>query len=193
MLNAIVGFSVRYRGIVITLGIGLLVYGLMVLGRTKYDVFPEFAPPQVAIQTESPGLSPEQVEALVTRPIEDAVNGAAGIAIVRSQSIQGLSAITVIFGERTDIYRARQVVAERLNEVTRRLPAAARAPVMTPLTSSTSTVLVLGLTSDSRSLREQRAFADWTLRPRLLAVPGVARVSVFGGEVRQLQDRKSVV
>ena len=187
MLNAIVGFSVRYRGIVITLGIGLLVYGLMVLGRTKYDVFPEFAPPQVAIQTESPGLSPEQVEALVTRPIEDAVNGAAGIAIVRSQSIQGLSAITVIFGERTDIYRARQVVAERLNEVTRRLPAAARAPVMTPLTSSTSTVLVLGLTSDSRSLREQRAFADWTLRPRLLAVPGVARVSVFGGEVRQLQ------
>jgi CzcA family heavy metal efflux pump len=187
MLNAIVGFSVRYRSIVIALGIGLLVYGLMVLGRTKYDVFPEFAPPQVGIQTESPGFSPEQVEALVTKPIEDAINGAAGVAVVRSQSIQGLSVITAIFAEQTDIYRARQVLAERLSEVARRLPATARAPVMTPLTSSTSTVLVFGITSAARSLREQRTFADWTLRPRLLAVPGVARVSVFGGEVRQLQ------
>ena len=187
MLNAIVRFSVHNRAVVIALGVALLVYGGVVLGRTAYDVFPEFAPPQVGIQTESPGFSPEQVEALVTKPIEDAINGAVGIATVRSQSIQGLSVITVIFAERTDIYRARQVLAERLSEVARRLPATVRAPVMTPLTSSTSTVLVLGLTSETRTLREQRTFTDWTLRPRLLAVPGVARISVFGGEVRQLQ------
>ena len=187
MLNAIVRFSVHNRTIVLGLGAALLASGGVILGHARYDVFPEFAPPQVGIQTESPGFSPEQVEALVTKPIEDAINGAAGIATVRSQSIQGLSVITVIFAERTDIYRARQVVSERLSEVTRRLPATVRAPVMTPLTSSTSTVLVLGLTSDTRTLQQQRTFADWTLQPRLLGVRGVARVSVFGGEVRQLQ------
>lgn len=187
MLTALVRFAVSHRGIVVALGGALLLYGGMSLTRAKYDVFPEFAPPQVAIQTEAPGLSPEQVELLVTKPIEDAVNGAAGVAVVRSQSIQGLSAVTVIFAEATDIYRARQAIAERLTEVARRLPATARAPVLTPLTSSTSTIVVIGLTSATRTFREQRTFADWTLRPRLLAVPGVARVSVFGGEVRQLQ------
>ena len=187
MLNAIVRFSVRYRGVVLVLAAALFLYGLVVLARTKYDVFPEFAPPLVTIETEAPGLTPEQVEALVTKPIEDAINGVTGIATVRSQSIQGLSVITVIFAEGTDLYRARQVVAERLGEVARRLPETVKAPILTPLTASTGTVLVIGLTSKTRSLRDERTFADWTLKPRLLAVPGVARAPIWGGEVRQLQ------
>lgn len=189
MLSAIVAFSVRYRGIVIALAVATLVYGVTVLMHAQYDVFPEFAPPQVQIQTEAAGLSPEQVEVLVTKPIEDAINGAPGIATVRSQSIQGLSVITAIFAEGTDIYRGRQVLAERLSEVARSLPAGAKAPVLTPLTSSTSTVLIFGITSRTRSLREARTFADWTLRPQLLAVHGVSSISVFGGEVRQFQIR----
>ncbi len=189
MLNAVVRFSVRHNGIVIALAAALLLYGFTVLSRAKYDVFPEFAPPLVNIQTEAPGLSPEQVEVLVTKPIEDAINGASGIATVRSQSIQGLSVITAIFTEGTDIYRGRQVLSERLGQIARGLPSAAKAPVMTPLTSSTSTVLVFGLTSRLRNLREQRTLAQWTIRPRLLAVPGVGNVSIFGGEERQLQIR----
>ena len=187
MLNAIVHFSVRYRGVVLTLAAGLLVYGGLVLQRTKYDVFPEFAPPQVSVQTESPGLTPEQVEILVTRPLENAINGVQGIATVRSQSIQGLSVVTTTFSDGVDIYRARQSIAERLTEVAGQLPQAARAPVITPLTSSTGTVIVAGLTSERRTPRDLRTFADWTLKPRLLAVPGVARVTVFGGDVRQFQ------
>lgn len=187
MLDAIVHFSVRFRGVVVALAAAFLVYGGLVLTRAKYDVFPEFAPPQVAIQTEARGFTPEQVEVLVTKPIEDGINGVPGVAVIRSQSIQGLSVITATFGAGTDLYRARQTIAERLNEVARGLPQTARAPVMTPLTSSTGTVLVIGLTSASRSLRDLRSFADWTLKPRLLAARGVARVSVFGGEVRQLQ------
>src|SRR5262245_6715926 len=187
MLNAIVRFSLRFRGIIITLACALLGYGLYTLSRATYDVFPEFAPPQVVIQTEAPGLAPEQVEVLVTQPIENAINGVEGIASLRSGSIQGLSVITVIFRPGSDIYRDRQVVAERLASVGGQLPEGIRAPVVTPLTSTTSVVLVVGLTSDTRSLMDLRTIADWTVKQRLLAVPGVAKVVVFGGEVRQLQ------
>lgn len=187
MLTSIVRFSVRFRGVVIALAAAFLVYGIVVLGRAKYDVFPEFAPPRVAIQTEAPGFTPEQVEVLVTKPIEDAINGVPGVGVIRSQSIQGVSVITAVFSTRTNLYQARQMIAERLTSVVRRLPLSAKAPVMTPLTSSTGTVLVIGLTSATRSLRDLRTFADWTMKPQLLAVPGVARVSIFGGEVRQFQ------
>lgn len=189
MLTALVRFSVHQRGIVLALAAAFFVYGLTVLAHTRYDVFPEFAPPQVAIQTEGPGLTPEQIEVLITKPLEDAINGVAGIASVRSESIQGLSVITAVFAEGSDVYRARQSVAERLSEIGRRLPESAKPPAITPLTATTGTVLVAGITSPSRSLRDQRTLADRTLRPRLLAVPGVARVTVFGGEVRQLQVR----
>ena len=187
MLTALVGFSVRFRGIVIALAALLFLYGLAVLSSTRYDVFPEFAPPQVAVQTEAPGLTPEQVEMLVTTPIENAINGVTGVAVVRSQSIQGLSVVTTIFTEGTDVYRARQAVSERLGQVARTLPVTVNAPVMTPLTSSTGTVLVIGLTSRTRSLMDERTFADWVLRPKLLAAKGVASAVVFGGEVRQIQ------
>jgi len=187
MLQRIVQFSLRFRGVVIVLGCVLVAYGLYVAAHTKLDVFPEFAPPQVVIQTEAPGLSPEEVEALVTRPIENSINGAPDLVTIRSQSIQGLSAITAVFGDRADIYRVRQMVSERLNQVAGSLPQRVKPPKMGPLISSTSKVLVMGLTSTNRTLMELRTFADWTARPRLLAVPGVAKVEVFGGEVRQIQ------
>jgi Cu/Ag efflux pump CusA len=187
MLNGIVRFSVRYRGIVISLACALLVYGIFSVNRVPYDVFPEFAPPQVSIQTEAPGLSPEQVEVLVTQPIENAINGVFGIQSLRSKSIQGLSAITVVFRSATDIYRGRQAVAERLSTVASELPTGVSPPLMTPLTSSTTWVMEIGLISDKQSLMNVRTVADWTVKPRLLAVQGVAGVEVNGGEVRQLQ------
>ncbi|KZC22663.1 acriflavin resistance protein [Rhodanobacter thiooxydans] len=184
---ALIRFAIRFRGIVIALACALLAYGVYALGHAKYDVFPEFAPPQVGIQTEAAGLTPEQVEILVTRPIENAVNGVAGVSTLRSTSIQGLSVVTVFFDPASDIYRDRQVVAERLATAAQQLPQGVQPPAMTPLTSSTGIVLVAGLTSTTRSLMDVRTAADWTLRPRLLAVPGVADVTVFGGDVRSLQ------
>lgn len=187
MLRRLVEFSLQFRGVVIALAGVLVAYGLYVTAHAKLDVFPEFAPPQVVIPTEAPGLAPEQVEALVTQPIENAVNGAGNLQSIRSQSIQGLSVITALFSPGTDILKARQLVGERLVDVAGRMPQGVSPPTMAPLTSATSTILQLGLTSETRSPMEVRTFADWTLRPRLLGVPGVAKVVVFGGEVRQLQ------
>src|SRR5215472_7401345 len=184
---ALIRFAIRFRGVVVALAVVLLGYGVLSVTRAKYDVFPEFAPPQVSIQTEAPGLSPEQIETLVTQPIENAINGVPGVQTLRSSSIQGLSVVTVIFDPASDIYRDRQLVAERLAIAARQFPTGTQPPAMTPLTSSSSTVLVLGLTSDKRSLMDLRTIADWTLRPRLLAVPGITKVSVFGGETRSIQ------
>ena len=185
---AVIGFAIRFRGIVIALACVLLAYGVYALGRAKYDVFPEFAPPQVGIQTEAVGLTPEQVEILVTRPIENAINGVPGVQTLRSTSIQGLSVVTIFFSPSSDIYRDRQVVAERLAAAAQQLPQkGVQPPAMTPLTSSTSVVLVAGLSSDHRSLMDLRNVADWTVRLRLLAVPGVANVTVFGGDERSIQ------
>ncbi|MGA2866155.1 MAG: efflux RND transporter permease subunit [Verrucomicrobiota bacterium] len=187
MLKRIVQFSLRYRGVVLVLACVAAAYGLYVAAHTKLDVFPEFAPPQVVIQTEAPGLSPEEVEALVTRPLENGLNGAPDLVALRSQSIQGLSAITAVFSDRADIYRVRQMVSERLTQVAGSLPQRVKSPKMGPLISSTSKVLALGLTSTNLTPMALRTFADWTARPRLLAVPGVAKVEIFGGEVRQIQ------
>ncbi len=184
---AIITLAIRFRGIVMALAIVLLGYGLYGLGQARYGVFPEFAPPQVAIQTESPGLTPEQVELLVTRPVETAINGVAGVTALRSTSIQGLSVITAYFDPGSDVYRDRQVVAEQLAVAAQRLPSTVLPPAMTPLASSTGMVLVIGLTSSARSLMDLRTIADWTVRLRLLAVPGVADVGVFGGDVRSIQ------
>ena len=187
MLNAIVRFSIRYRGIVVALGCAFLAYGILSVYRVPYSDFPDFAPPQVAIQTEAPGLSSEQVEILVTQPIENAINGVSGIDSLRSKSIQGLSVITVVFRFGTDIYRDRQAVSERLSTVAGELPSGVQPPLMTPLTTTTSWVMHVGLTSDKQSLMALRTTADWTVKPRLLAVRGVAEVEVNGGERRQLQ------
>src|SRR6266851_4886192 len=187
MLNHIVQFSLRFRGVVIALAFVLVAYGLHVAAHAKLDVFPEFAPPMITIQTEAPGLSPEQVEQLVTRPIENGVNGVPKLETLRSQSIQGLSLTTIVFSQDADIYRARQMVGERITQIAADLPQGVAPPKMGALTSSTSLMLAIGLTSTNRTAMELRTFADWTLRPRLLGVPGVAKVDVFGGEVRQLQ------
>jgi len=187
MLTRLVQLSVRFRGVVVALACLLIGYGLYIANVSKFDVFPEFAPPQVVIQTEAPGLSPEEVESLVTGPVENAVNGVGGLETIVSQSVQGLSAVTVTFHEGTDIYRARQLVGEALSEAHSALPQGVIEPRLAPLTSATSTVLTIGLTSDAASPMDLRTFADWTLRPRLLGVPGVAKLSIFGGDVRQLQ------
>lgn len=187
MLQRLVHLSIRFRGVVIALACLTVAYGIYAVSRAKYDVYPEFAPPLVQIQTEAPGLSPEEVEELVTRPIENTVNGVANLESLRSQSAQGLSIITVIFAEHSDVFRSRQVVAERLAELAGQLPQGVQAPIMAPMTSAASLVLAVGLTSDKVSPMDLRTFADWTLRPRLIGVPGVAKAVVFGGEVRQLQ------
>ncbi|MFY2021959.1 efflux RND transporter permease subunit [Achromobacter dolens] len=187
LLAAIVRASLRYRGVALALAALLAVYGAFVFQQARYDVFPEFAPPQVAIQTEAPGLAPEQVELLVTQPVENAVNGVAGVARLRSQSIQGLSVITVTFEPDSDIFRDRQNLSERLGAVAGQLPAGVQAPAMSALTSSVSTALVAAMTSKTRSMMDLRTLADWTVKPRLLAVPGVAKVSVFGGDVKEIQ------
>ncbi len=189
MLAFLVEKSIRFRGVVIALAVLTSVYGLYVVRHAKLDVFPDFVAPQVVIQTEAPGLSPEQVEALVTRRVENAVNGVGHLESVRSQSVQGLSIVTAVFGEEMDIFRARQMLNERLAEVGAELPLGVKTPKMTPLTSSTMDLMKIGLVSEALSPMELRTFADWTVRPRLQAVPGVAGVNVYGGEVRQLQVR----
>ncbi len=187
MLATLVRLSIRFSGIIIALAILLLFYGSYRFSTAGLDIFPEFSPKQVVIQTESPGLSAEQVEILVTQQIENSINGLIGLQSMRSESIQGLSIITAIFAEDTDIYRNRQLVSERLASVTSQLPAGIGTPVPVPLSSSSATVLTIGLNSDNKNLMELRSLADWTLVPRILAVPGVADVNIFGGEVRQLQ------
>jgi len=187
LLASIVHTALQHRYLVLFLALILTAWGIFDLGKARYDVFPEFAPPQVVIQTESPGLAPEAVETLVTQPLENALNGIEGLASLRSSSIQGLSVITATFNAGSDIYRDRQIVAERLVNAASQLPMGVNPPAMTPLTSSTSTVLIVGLTSDQRSLLEMRSLADWTIQQRLLAVPGVAKVSIFGGDTREFQ------
>ncbi|OIQ96639.1 cobalt-zinc-cadmium resistance protein CzcA [mine drainage metagenome] len=187
MLNAVIRFAIRFRGVVIALAMLLAVYGLFALSRARLDVFPEFAPPQVQVQTEAPGLSPAQVEVLVTRALENRLSGLAGIKTLRSKSFQSLSMITLTFAPDTDIYRARQLVAEQLGGAAGTLPRGVNAPALLPLASSASVVLSLGLTSKSRSPMALRSLADWSVKPQLLSVAGVAGISVFGGAVKQFQ------
>lgn len=187
MLNRIVHFSLRFRGVVVALACLLMVYGIYVAIHAKLDVLPNFVPPEVVVQAEAPGLSPEQVEELVTRPLENTINGLGSMESLRSESIPGLSIITAVFKEGTDIFIARQMLAEKLGETAGELPAGVKTPVMSPLTSATMDLLKVGLISDKLSPMELRTLADWTIKPRLLSVPGVARCMVFGGEVRQLQ------
>lgn len=186
MMSALVRFSIRFSGVIIGLATLVVLYGIYSLTHSNLDVFPEFSPTQIIIQTESSGLSAELVESLVSQPIENSIAGTVGIESMRSQSIPGLSIVTVIFDENTDIYRNRQVVAERLATLSNQLPQGIT-PNITPLTSSASTVLGVGLTSKTRSLTELRTVVDWTIVPHLLAIPGVADVNVFGGKVRQFQ------
>ena len=187
MLSTIVRLSVLRPGVVVALALLLLAYGTWRMGTASLDIFPEFSAKRVIVQTEAPGLSPLQVEALVTLPVEKSLSGLIGLQSIRSESLQGLSVVTVVFEEDTDIHLNRQRAGERLAGLLGQLPNGIGPPLMVPLSSSSATVLTVGLSSPSRSLMELRTLADWSLTPRILAVPGVADVNVFGGEVRQLQ------
>ncbi len=187
MLAYLVRFSIRYYGIVIALAVLILVYGSYQFSQAGLDIFPEFAPKQISIQTESTGFSTEQVETLVTQPIESAISGLIGLESMRSESIQGLSIVTAIFEESSDIYRNRQLVTERLSSLAEQLPSNVQKPIPVPLTSSSATVLTIGLNSQQQSLMQLRDIVDQAIVPRLLAVKGVADVNVFGGDIRQIQ------
>lgn len=188
MLGRIVRVSLAHPGMVMLASLLLLAFGILTLRRASYDVFPEFVPAQATVQTEAPGMTPDQVEALVTRPLEAAINGATGIASVRSESIQGLSVINIVFVEGSEPYRARQIVAEAVSEAAGRLPGGVQLPRLGPLTSSTMDLLKIGFVGgrDPKTLRDQ---IQWTVIPRLLATPGVARAIVFGGELRRFEVR----
>jgi len=187
MLAALVRFSINYRGVVIAAATLVMFYSIYRLTRAGLDIFPEFSPNLIVVQTEAPGFSTEQVEILVTRPIETSLSGLIGIDHVRSESIQGLSIVNVYFKEDTDIYRNRQLVSERLAGLTGLLPEGVGPAAPLPMASSSATILTMGVTSPSLDLMELRSVVDWNLVPIILSVPGVADVNVFGGEVKQLQ------
>ncbi len=188
MLAALVRFAINFRGVVIAIATLLMIYSVYRLSRAGLDIFPEFSPNLIVVQTEAPGYSTEQVEILVTRPIESALSGLIGIDHVRSESIQGLSIVNIYFDEDTDIYRNRQLVSERLAGLTNNLlPDGVGPAVPVPMASSSATILTMGVTSESKNLMDLRSIVDWNLVPTILSVPGVADVNVFGGEVKQLQ------
>ena len=187
MLTWLVRTALTQRVLVLAMAALLVILGLRASGNIPLDVFPEFAPPIVEVQTEAPGLSTEEVESLITVPIEIAVNGVPDLTTVRSKSVLGLSSVTILFARGTDVIRARQLVQERVGQVQARLPAAARPPVMLPPLSSTSRAMKIGISSAKLDQMELSELARWTIRPRLMAVPGVANVAVWGLRDRQLQ------
>jgi CzcA family heavy metal efflux pump len=187
MLKSIVTLCVRHFGSVSALSLLALILGFWGALKSPLDVFPEFVPSAVDVQTEAPGLAPQQVEELVTKQVENAVNGTSGLATMRSESIPGLSVVTITFADNIDVHVARQGISERLSELGSTLPAGVGTPKLSPLVSSTMDLLKIGLLSDKVDAYELRDTADWIIKPRLLAVPGVAHVIVFGGSVRQIQ------
>ena len=187
MLAAIVRASLANPRIVTALACLIAALGAASLAIVHFDVFPDFAPPHVLVQTEAPGLDATQVEALVTRPLEGLLAGTENVKTVRSTSSQGLSAIQVVFDRGGDPYRQRQVVTERLAEAVGLLPLGAAAPRLSPLSSSMEYLLHFGFTSERLSPMELRDLVQWTVKPQLLAVPGIAQAQVLGGGVRERQ------
>ena len=187
MLAAIVRASLRNPRIVTALACLIAALGLAALISARFDVFPDFAPPHVLVQTEAPGLDATQVEALVTRPLEGLLAGTENVKTVRSTSSQGLSAIQVVFNRGGDPYRQRQVVTERLAEIAGLLPQGVGPPLLSPLSSSMEYLVHFGYTSDRLSPVELRDVAQWIVKPQILAVPGVAQAHILGGEVRDRQ------
>jgi len=185
MLNKIILWSLRNRLMVVIAAVALLIYGGYVTMRTPVDVFPDLTAPTVTILTESHGLAPEEVESLVSLPIEAAMNGTAGVYRVRSNSAIGISIVFVEFNLDTDIYRARQLVNEKLQQV--RLPAGVPPPVLGPISSTMGEIMLISMTSKTTSPMELRSIADWTVRPRLLGVTGVSQVMMIGGDMKQFQ------
>jgi CzcA family heavy metal efflux pump len=189
MFNRLIAWSLHNRLLVLALALVAFVAGAYVLQNMQVDVFPEFAPPQVVIQTEAPGMAPLDVESQITQPLESAINGSPGVVSVRSRSAVGLSTVIIVFDADSDIHADRQQVAERLGSVVGSLPATAKPPALLPLTSAVGWLVKYALVSDTKSPEELRTLSDWEIRPRLLALGGIASVESLGGEVRQYQVR----
>lgn len=187
MLNKIIHFSLGNRLPVLILSVLLLISGIVVLFKTEIDIFPDLNAPTVVVMTEAPGLAPEEVEKLVTFPVETSVNGATGVRRVRSSSATGFSVVAVEFDWGTDIYTARQIVSEKLSTVAETLPPNVKAPVLGPQSSILGEIMIIGLTSDTTSMLDLRTMADRVIRPRLLSLGGVSQVAVIGGDVREYQ------
>ncbi|MCM1137165.1 MAG: efflux RND transporter permease subunit [Muribaculum sp.] len=188
MLNKIIKMSLNNRMAVIMLSGLLLIYGMYVLLRTEVDIFPDLNAPTVVVMTEAPGMTPEEIEKVVTYPIETAVNGAQGVRRVRSSSAPGFSVVWVEFDWGTDVYRDRQIVTEKLTETEGNFPPGVGKPTLGPQSSILGEILIIGLTSDSITTQEQlRTIADWQIRPRLLSLSGISQVSVIGGDAKEYQ------
>ncbi len=187
MLNRIIKFSLSNRIVVLILAGLLLLTGTAVLLRMDVDIFPDLNAPTVVVMTEAPGLAPEEVEKLVSFPIETSLNGATDVRRVRSSSATGFSVVWGEFDWGTDIYKARQIVSEKLTEISDALPAGVNSPVLGPQSSILGEIFIIGLTADSTSLAELRTIADRTIRPRLLATGGVSQVTVIGGDIKEYQ------
>ena len=184
-MGSIIRFSIRHPGVIIGLAFIIIAYGINQIKQSPLNVFPEFSPTQVIIQTEAPGFSSNLVETLISKPIEQAISGTIGIKQTRSQSIPGLSVVTVIFDENTDIHKNRQAVSESLSKLIRTMPIGI-IPTIAPLTSSASSVLGIGIYSDYKTLTELRTIAETIIIPQLMSVSGVADVNRFGGKVKQI-------
>jgi CzcA family heavy metal efflux pump len=188
VLRNVVALSLRNRGVVLTLAAVLFGFGVYAAATSPLDVFPEFAPPQVTVETEAPGMTTTEVEALVTRRLELAINGTPGLVRLTSSSQPGVSSLTAIFADDTEVYRDRQLVAERVATVASALPASVSPPELVPQTSASSTVEVVAVTwEEGFDPVAARSFVDWTLAPRLLSVAGISKVVAYGGRVAQMQ------
>lgn len=187
MLSKLISSSVKGRVVVLALCGLLVAYGFRTVRTAPLDVFPEFAPPKVEIQTEAPGLSTDEVEALISVPLENALNGTPGLKTIRSKSVLGLSSVVLLFAEGTDIHKARQYVQERVAAEAVRLPTVARPPVILQPLSSLSRVMKIGMSSKTMSQQDMTVLTLWTIRPKLMSVPGVANVAVWGQRDKQYQ------
>ncbi len=185
MLNKIIEFSLHNRLLVAVISALILVLGVYSVSNMEVDVFPDLNAPTVVVMTEANGMAPEEVERLVTYPIETSVNGATHVRRVRSSSTTGFSVVWVEFDWGTDLYLARQITSERLVQLGEMLPEGVGTPTMAPQSSILGEMMIIGLTADSTSLRDLRTFADWTIRPRLLSIGGVAQATVIGGEIKE--------
>ena len=189
MLNKIIHFSLNNRILILVASVLLMVGGAYTSFHTEVDVFPDLNAPTVVVMTEANGMAAEEVEQLVTFPVETAVNGATNVRRVRSSSTNGFSVVWVEFDWGTDIYLARQIVSEKLAIVSEELPDNVGNPTLGPQSSILGELMIIGLTADSTSMLDLRTLADWTIRPRLLSMGGVAQVAVLGGDIKEYQIR----
>ena len=187
MLNKIIQYSLHNRLVVMIASIALLLWGSYTAHKMELDVFPDLNAPTVVVMTEAQGMAPEEVERMVTFPIETAVNGATDVKSVRSSSTTGFSVVWVQFDWGTNIYTARQIVSEKLSTLGDVLPSNVGQPTLGPQSSILGEMMIFGLTADSTSLQDLRTIADWTIRPRLLSTGGVAQVAVIGGDIKEYQ------